>query len=159
MAKSSFRAAIDGKLSNWYVDGVDLDTKSNRVEQFQQDIAEVRTDPEVEALPLDEVMATAKAAAQSIIDCKEGIKTWRMPCGIKEHREKLFASFKRYDAAMVDLETYAGVVDGLIAKQEVDDDVLKDKAKKHIKKCRDALYNRLCTEGVPKIVAKVAFKQ
>ena len=154
--KSSFNAAIEGKLSSWYINSTEADAPLNRVEKFKMDYQETLKKEDMKALPIEEVCTMAIAAAGKIFKFKEDMKGWSMPLDLGKHRTQLELLFVEFDECVAELEVYQATVDGFEAKTELDAEKVDAAANKVVKEMKNKFYNRLCQEGHPKLVNKVS---
>ena len=153
--RSSFKAAIDGKLSSWFSDSVDSEEKKTLVVKFLETLEEVKDHEDVKALPLQTVCDSCNDSAELIRQFRQNIQGWSLPCGVATRRQELSQLFHIHDGNVCALRTYEMHIDGLIAKIELDVSAVKSKNTKDIKTMKHTLMTRLTNQGVPRIVAKV----
>ena len=154
--KGSFLAAIDTKLSNWYVRSTSDDGPTNKIEKFKLDHREIlETSEDVKALPIEQVCEAAVTAASALISFKDGMQSWKMPFDVNGHREKLSGLMKCYDACIADVHIYEQSVEGWAAKAEIDENALQSRARRHVKDLKTKLCGRLTNEGYTVVLSRV----
>ena len=154
--KGSFIAAVDSKLSNWHVQSTSEDGPTNRIEKSKLDNKEIlENSDDVKALPIDNVCEAAVNAALALIAFKDGMKSWVMPFDLNGQREKLSDLMKSFDNCMADVHIYEQSVEGWAARQELDDDALAAKARRHVKDLKSKLCGRLANEGYTNVLSRV----
>ena len=155
IAKASFEAAVEGKLSAWEKETLEGAMES-KADQFLNDIESVRLDADVVALNVDAVAAAATSAADALKSFREGLTSWRLPVDIDEKRKCFHDLCSKYDKCMGDLEAYADTVAGFTLQRTEKAKGKEEKLKGVVKSVRDTLYMAFTKCGVPKLLAKVA---
>ena len=153
--KGSFEAAIESKMSVWFVDTTEQDSPVTKVDKFRQDHEEILKSEDVAALPIDQVCEKAVAAAKAVLAFRDGMKSWTMPCAVDTHRKKLMILFSEFDEALADVMLYEQTIEGWAAKADIDEATLESKAKRHVKDLKNKLFGRLTAEGYSKALSKV----
>lgn len=160
VVKGSFNAALESKLSSWWVSSADEEGGAvNQVLKFKEDWKDMLEHDDVKQLPIDDVCRRCTLAAVDILEFQEKMKSWSIPCGVAKYRTDLEQLFIAYDKALEELHSYAVMIDGLGAKMDIDADKVKSKHKNRMKNCRDSLFHRMCNENIPKVLAKVVDEQ
>ena len=129
--------------------------RQNKVEQFLQQIAEVKDEPDVVALGVEAVAQAVSDAAKALTDFRVGMAKWRLPVDVKEEKANFDKMCEAHDAAMVDLESYADAIAGFMMKKNKGENKKEKDEKDVLKAMKDTLYQQLTRTGTPRLVAKL----
>ena len=153
IAKASFEAAIDSKISGWEKEDVDGEMVS-KADTFMLEVEEYKDEPDVVGMGCSSVADSARQAADALKSFKESMGKWKVPLDVLEHTKTFEKLSKSYDTAVEQLQQYTDTILGYATRREADAQTQKDKAKTKIKNMTTNLFTSLSETGNPRLVAK-----